>query len=136
MPDTCTVTVYAMINGIRCPFSATVVFAEYYPAVATGRDNYSKAATMPFNMIAKCARAKGLKMAFSDVLSGLHIEEEKAAFEDTTIAAKPVQVDVEVLKDSISKANTRAALGFLYKSNPAYKEYADLFSERAKQLEA
>ena len=140
LPISCTVTVWAIIGGIRCPFTATVLFAEYYPSVQAGRDNYSKAAVMPFNMIAKCARAKALKMAFSDELSGLHIEEEKAAFEDTTIAAAEADpskgVDLEQLQTDIEMCGNRHSLTLLYKSNPAYKAHAALFTARANEIKA
>lgn len=140
LPISCTVTVHAIVGGIRCPFTATVLFAEYYPSVQTGRDNYSKAATMPFNMIAKCARAKALKMAFSDELSGLHIEEEKAAFEDTTIQAAEVNpaagLDIEQLKANIEACKSLDDLGKLYKLDPAHKQHASLFTERANDIKA
>jgi phage recombination protein Bet len=140
LPISCTVTVWAIIGSIRCPFTATVLFAEYYPSVQAGRDNYSKAATMPFNMIAKCARAKALKMAFSDELSGLHIEEEKAAFEDTTIQAAEANpangVDIEALQSDIELCSNRNMLTQLYKSNPAYKAHAALFTARASEIKA
>ena len=143
LPVSCTVTVYRLIGGQRCPFTATVIFDEYYPAVAysqsTGKENFSKAATMPFNMIAKCAEGKARKMAFSDELAGLHIEEEAAAFEDTTISAaeiKPaVAVDVEKLKERIKGCATVADVKLLYQSNPAHKEFAELFTDRAYEIE-
>jgi 3-methyladenine DNA glycosylase AlkD len=95
---------------------------------------------MPFNMIAKCARAKALKMAFSDELSGLHIEEEKAAFEDTTIQAAEVNpangVDLEQLQSDIELCSNRNMLTQLYKSNSAYKAYAALFTARANEIKA
>ena len=154
LPVSCTVTVYRMVSGARCPFTATVIFDEYYPAVAAaaagGKQAFSKAATMPFNMIAKCAEAKALKMAFSDELTGLHIEEEAAAFEDTTVAAaeiKPmVGVDAEWLKEQIKKCETVEALAALYKSGETitgqgkrgaslYAEYAELFTDRKYELD-
>jgi phage recombination protein Bet len=139
MPISCTVTVWAIVGGIRCPFTATVLFSEYYPAVSSGKDSYSKAATMPFNMIAKCARAKALKIAFSDELSGLHIEEEKAAFEDATIQAaevKPaIEINVEDLKTKILSCKNRDELINLYASNPAHKIHAALFTEMANALQ-
>lgn len=154
LPVSCTVTVYRMISSTRCPFTATVVFDEYYPAVAAaangGKQAFSKAATMPFNMIAKCAEAKALKMAFSDELAGLHIEEEAAAFEDTTVAAaeiKPtVGVDAEWLKEQIKKCETVDALGALYRSGETitghgkrgasiYADFAELFTDRKYELD-
>jgi len=139
LPVSCTVTVYRLIGGQRCPFTATVIFDEYYPAVSAGRENFSKAATMPFNMIAKCAEGKARKMAFSDELAGLHIEEEAAAFEDTTIAAaeiKPaVAIDVEKLKERIKGCATVSDVKLLYQSNPAHKEFAELFTDRAYEID-
>jgi phage recombination protein Bet len=139
MPISCTVTVWAIVGGIRCPFTATVLFAEYYPAVSSGKDSYSKAATMPFNMIAKCARAKALKIAFSDELSGLHIEEEKAAFEDATIQAAEVnpsvEINVEDLQTKILSCKNRDELINLYASNPMNKIHAALFTEMANALQ-
>lgn len=139
LPVSCTVTVYRIIGGQRCPFTATCIFDEYYPAVASGKGGFSKAATMPFNMIAKCAEAKALKMAFSDELSGLHIEEEAAAFEDATVAAaaiKPaVAVDVEKLKERLKACETVDDVKLLYASNPAYREFADLFTDRGYEID-
>lgn len=139
MPISCTVTVWAIVGGIRCPFTATVLFSEYYPAVSSGKDSYSKAATMPFNMIAKCARAKALKIAFSDELSGLHIEEEKAAFEDATIQAAEVnpslEINIEDLQTKILSCKNRDELINLYASNPAHKKHAALFTEMANALQ-
>ena len=153
LPVSCTVTVYRMVSGARCPFTATVLFDEYYPAVAAaasgGKQAFSKAATMPFNMIAKCAEAKALKMAFSDELTGLHIEEEAAAFEDTTVSAaeiKPaISVDVEWLTEQIKKCDSIDALNALYKSGETvnakggrsasiYAEYAELFTDRKYEM--
>lgn len=142
LPVSCTVTVYRLIGGQRCPFTATVIFDEYYPAVAAaqngGKQVFSKAATMPFNMIAKCAEGKARKMAFSDELSGLHLEEEAAAFEDATITAaeiKPsVALDVEKLKGLIKGCATVNAVKLLYGSNPAHKEFAELFTDRAYEI--
>lgn len=143
LPVSCSVTAYRLIGGQRCPFTATVIFDEYYPAVAAaaqgGKQAFSKAATMPFNMIQKCAEAKALKMAFSDELAGLHIEEEAAAFEEKTVSAaeiKPsVSVDVEKLKERIKECGTVQDLALLYGSNPAYTEYAEFFTDRKYEID-
>jgi len=132
-PISCSVTVYAIVGGVRCPFTAVAVFDEYYPNPS------GKAATMPFNMIAKCARAKALKMAFSDELSGLSIEEEGAAIADTTIQAVEIMpenaVDVEALRAKVLTCTTKEELTKLYKSVPLYKKFAYIFTERALSLE-
>lgn len=83
MPDTCTMTVWRLREGNRVPFSAEVVFNEFatrYQGQLTG-----KYATMPFQMIAKVAEAFALRKGFADEVSGLHIEEERGAFEDATL---------------------------------------------------
>ena len=99
LPVSCTVTVYAAIGGFRCPFTKTVLFAEYAPANRT-----NKWATMPFNMIEKCAEAAALRTAFATETAGLHIEEESAAIQDITIQAaekrgETIYVMPETIKD-------------------------------------
>lgn len=88
LPQTCTVTVYKAIAGMRCPFTKTVAFAEYCPSNKSG-----KWASMPLNMIEKCAEAAALRVAFSEDVSGMHIEEEIAAIQDVTIQAKDTVQD-------------------------------------------
>ena len=142
LPVSCTITVYRIIGGQRCPFTATCLFDEYYPAVSAaalkGERGFSKADVMPFNMIHKCTEAKALKMAFSDELAGLHIEEEAAAFEDVTISAAEIEpakaVDAEGLKAKIKACDSVKSLMLLYGSNPAYSEFSDLFTDRKLEL--
>lgn len=128
-PTSCTVTIHAIVSGVRCPFTATAVFDEYYP------NPNGKAATMPFNMIAKCARAKALRMAFSDELAGLYIEEEAAAYSDTTINAVEVNpengIDTQALQAKIDACQDKEELTKLYRSSPMYKKFAEMFTERA-----
>lgn len=94
-PLTCTITVYRVISGQRCPFTHTAVFSEF---AGTG-----KWQTMPFQMIQKVAEAFALKKAFGDELSGLHIDEEMAAFENTTIEVKQPPKVLETLDSSHPK---------------------------------
>lgn len=135
-PVSCTITVYRLMGGVRCPFTKTVLFEEYYPAA----QGFSKAATMPINMIEKCAEAAALRMGFADEVAGLHIQEESAAIEDVTIQAANTanpgaSVDIEDLKDKLSQSFTLEALAVLYRSNPAHKAHADLFSARRSEIE-
>lgn len=132
-PTTATVTVYKMISGQRCPFTKTVVFAEYCPA-----NPANKWASMPLNMIEKCAEAAALRMGFADETAGLHIEEEKAAFEDSTLAAaekRPeISVDIEQLRQLIEDCEGVEALNKLYRSSPLYAAHAQLFTERKEAI--
>lgn len=65
----CTITVYKLVQGVRCGFSATVKFSEY----STNQNNWTK---MPETMIAKVAEAHALRKAFPNDLQGLYIQDE------------------------------------------------------------
>lgn len=132
-PKTCTVTVYRMIRGQRCPFTKTVLFAEYCPANFTG-----KWKTMGFNMIEKCAEAAALRMAFADETAGLHIPEEQAAFEDKTVSAAvtdpALTIDRDELAAKIEACDTAKDLHALYQSDKRHAAYADMFTDRKNEL--
>lgn len=76
MPNTCTITVYRFMSGIRCPFTHTAKFSEF----SSGKQKW---VTMPFQMISKVAEAFALRKAFGDATSGISIEEEAVAISDT-----------------------------------------------------
>ncbi len=132
-PLTATVTVYRAISGMRCPYTKTVLFSEYCPASPS-----NKWASMPFNMIEKCAEAAALRMGFASETAGLHIEEESAAIQDITIQAaekKPsVAIDQTSLQDRISKVTTTAVLREIYNENEAHKDFADIFNQRREEI--
>lgn len=117
MPNTCTVTIYRMISGVRCPFAHTVKFSEF----SSGQQKW---ASMPFQMIAKVAEAFAIRKGFGDATSGIGIEEEAAAMVDAqsivvteskelTPDEKQKQEDAEILsqqwvdtfKDELTKFN-------------------------------
>lgn len=133
-PTTCTVTVYRIVSGHRVPFTKTVIFNEYCPANKSG-----KWATMPFNMIEKCAEAAALRMGFASETAGLHIEEETAAIKDVTVqaakATPSAAIDPQELAEKIGAINTIDALNALYKSNPGHAEFAQMFTERKLDIQ-
>ncbi|AIE86367.1 phage recombination protein Bet [Fimbriimonas ginsengisoli] len=71
-PSKAKVTVYKMVSGQRCAFSATARWDEYYP----GDDQGFQWRKMPHAMLAKCAEALALRKAFPSDMSGLYIHEE------------------------------------------------------------
>ena len=71
-PNRATVTVYKMVEGQRCPFTATARWDEYYPGESQGF-MWKK---MPCVMLSKCAEALALRKAFPAELSGLYTNEE------------------------------------------------------------
>lgn len=70
--DTCKYTVYRLVKGTRCPWTATARWDEYYPGDPLGF-MWKK---MPFLMLAKCAEALALRKAFPAELQGLYVKEE------------------------------------------------------------
>ncbi len=146
LPKSCTVTVWRIVSGVRCPYTATVSFAEFYPAVVKGQGS-GKPAQMPFNMIAKCAEAKALKMAFGDEFSGLHIEEERAAFEGQTIQAAQMlgrspetperAEELRKIREGVADIYDIPALSAFYKQDKAWekdREISALFTARKNQI--
>ena len=147
LPKSCTVTVWRIVSGVRCPYTATVSFAEFYPAVVKGQGS-GKPAQMPFNMIAKCAEAKALKMAFGDEFAGLHIEEERAAFEGATIQAAQMYgrspetperaATLKKIREGLESVTDADGLGAYFNQNKEEwgndREIIALFSARENQL--
>lgn len=64
------VTVYRLVQGQRCAFSATARWSEYYS------DTSPMWKKMPHTMLAKCAEALALRKGFPQQLAGLYSAEE------------------------------------------------------------
>lgn len=69
-----TVTVYKLMGGMKCPFTASARWEEYCPFPPN--DNMWR--KMPYNQLAKCAEALALRKAFPAELSALRTDEEMA----------------------------------------------------------
>jgi phage recombination protein Bet len=72
-PAKAMVTVYKMVGGVRCPFTASARWEQYYPGDGKKGFMWRK---MPELMLAKCAEALALRKAFPAQLSGLYTHEE------------------------------------------------------------
>lgn len=84
-PILASVTVYRMVDGVRCPFTAAARWSEYYPEGFAGMWN-----KMGFTMLAKCAEALALRKAFPRQLVGLYTGDEMdQASNDERQSAKP-----------------------------------------------
>lgn len=88
------VTVYRIVEGIRCPFTGTAYFTE---TCATKKDGGLNAmwSKRPRGQLAKCAEADALRKAFPDELGGeMTIEEmEGRTIEDSTVSGVKVYTD-------------------------------------------
>jgi phage recombination protein Bet len=71
-PKRATVTVYKIVGGVRCGFSATARWDQYYPGDTQGF-MWRK---MPHLMLGKCAEALALRKAFPKQLKKLYAREE------------------------------------------------------------
>lgn len=71
-PNKATVTVYKMVQGQRCAFTASARWGEYYPGPKLGF-MWDK---MPCVMLGKVAEALALRKAFPADLSGVYAKEE------------------------------------------------------------
>lgn len=71
-PQSAKVTIWKMVQGQKCAFTATARWAEYYPGDKMGFMWRAK----PHVMLGKCAEALALRKAFPQQLAGLFAEEE------------------------------------------------------------
>lgn len=92
-PNKATITVYKMVQGSRCPFTATARWSEYSPEQGSQAFMWKK---MPCTMLAKVAEALALRKAFPAELSGVYTDDEMAqADKDKDDESKIVGKSVE-----------------------------------------
>lgn len=110
IPRTATCTVYKMMNGIRCPTTATVRWIEYYPKGQAKAKLFWD--PMPFNQLGKVSESAGLKVAFPGYFKGIYLDAE---FDRTE--ARPAYQMTDETFDMIAEINTiyKEMLGY----NPA-----------------
>jgi phage recombination protein Bet len=131
-PKKATVTVYKMIAGQRCGFSATARWDQYYPGDKQGF-MWKK---MPHLMLGKCAESLALRKAFPAELSGVytHEEMEQAGEHQATPVTSVVQTPIPP-KTVPAPVSYEPVLDAEYTSNPA-GEYVVKFGKKyqGKQL--
>ena len=72
-PEKATATVYKIVHGVRCAFSASARMDEYKPQDVKMQFMWNK---MPRLMLGKCAESLALRKAFPNELSGTYTNEE------------------------------------------------------------
>jgi phage recombination protein Bet len=73
VPSWAKATVYKIVGGQRCPFTARVFWKEYYPVHGDSTWMWDR---MPQNQLGKCAESKALEKAFPAKLGDMPVEEE------------------------------------------------------------
>lgn len=115
-PARAMVTVYKLVQGQRCPFSATARWDEYYP----GDDQGFQWRKMPHAMLAKCAEALALRKAFPADMSGLYIHEEMEQAGGVEAAGSPeATLEPPAPKTQASKTDSGSRLESGPKSDEA-----------------
>lgn len=77
------VTVYRMVQGVRCPFIAKARWSEYRQASSPMWK------TMPYLLLGKCAEALALRKAFPAELSGMYTNDEMMQADNEPIPVAP-----------------------------------------------
>jgi phage recombination protein Bet len=88
-PRKATVTVYKLVGGVRCPFTASARWEQYYPGEKQGF-MWNK---MPHLMLGKCAEALALRKAFPAELSGLYTTDEMQQQGGQIVQAEVKQIE-------------------------------------------
>lgn len=107
-PNKATITVWKIVNGEKCGFTASARWKEYaavHPKKGTIMGQWK---TMPYLMLAKCAESLALRKAFPNDLSGLYTEDEMSQVDATVVDVKDVKAEEtkkdKEMKDLMSKA--------------------------------
>lgn len=107
-PLRATVTVYKIVHGQRCAFTATARMIEYKPTQENMQFMWN---TKPHIMLSKVAEALALRKAFSQ-LSGVYSDEEMAkADEETEPAVQHIETAPGVSHDVFDPAKEKFPYG-------------------------
>lgn len=127
-PAEAMVTVYKIVEGVRCPFTATARWTEYYPGEKLGFMWHSK----PHIMLGKCAEALALRKAFPNIIQGFY---ESAEMDMAVGAPKDdhQKKGLEKIKELISKF-TEAECGEYVGKIEKSEKYTDEQKAELKKL--
>ena len=119
-----TVTVYRMVDGQRCPFTATARWAEYYPGDGKSGFMWRK---MPFGQLGKCAEALALRKAFPRQLAQLYVGEEMDQAGPINDQASTVNQDTgEIIETVAQKKRPPSREAILQRIQKRLKEAQDV----------
>lgn len=95
-PTKATVSVYKVVGGLRCAYTASARWDQYYPGDVQGM-MWKK---MPHLMLGKCAEALALRKAFPAELAGLYTTEEMQQADQDQPPSKPAEAPAEAPADN------------------------------------
>ncbi len=90
-PVKASVTVYKIVGGTRCAFTASARWDEYFPGDKMG----FMWKTKPHVMLGKCAEAQALRKAFPAELSSLYADEEMEHTDAVELKSSLIQAKIE-----------------------------------------
>ena len=93
------VSVYKIVEGVRCPFTATARWSEYFPGEKIGFMWKSK----PHIMLGKCAEALALRKAFPNIIQGFYESAEMDAQIPGQKEQQKAKAGLEKIKEIISR---------------------------------
>lgn len=108
LPTSATVSVYKVIGGVRCAFTATAHWSEYCQTTKDGRP-MGLWAKMPHRMLAKCAEALALRKAFPQDLAGVYTSEEMSQADSETRVTAPNAIESRVVEAEVSTSDVETA---------------------------
>ena len=139
VPGKATVTVLKLLDGQRCPFTATARWEEYYPGAKMGFQWHQR----PYLMLGKCAEALALRKAFPKLLSGMYAAEEMDRSSGESSEAEKVSKGFETIKAAIQTASLDELNEFQSKMDKSQKyttaqkyEFNQEVEKRRKELES
>jgi len=118
-PESCTITVYRMVGGMKCEFTATELWIENY--ATAGKDKPWPNAMWqkrPSGQLQKVAEAQALRMAFPELTGGANTAEE--------MEGKPLTEEQELVMQAQAAPQAK----------PTQKTQLDAFSKPVQQKQA
>jgi len=101
VPNKATITVWKVVEGLKCGFTASARWEEYYPGAKNGFQWHSK----PYLMLGKCAEALALRKGFPALLSGIYTPEELDSGKSEMDGQEKQESALKVVKQVINKAS-------------------------------
>lgn len=122
VPVEATVTVWRLVQGQKCAFTATARWSEYKP-----EQNDFMWKRMPHTMLAKCAEALALRKGFPRQLAGLYAKEEMDQAETLhrMVIEAPIDGVVEGRHKGITEPSQTSEVALNSRRGPAQDAEAD-----------